>query len=148
MWEKLDSQLIRAFNRWSIPALRIALAVVYIWFGALKIANVSPVAGLVQSLYPSFPEPLFLAFLGVWEVLIGLGLLSGVFLRGTLALLWLQMGGIMLGLVTDPALFFQHSNPLLLNTDGEFLIKNLVLIAASLVVAGYQIKPWRKITSL
>jgi uncharacterized membrane protein YkgB len=96
---------------------------------------------MVEGLYPFLPEQLFLNILGVWEVLIGLGLLTGKFLRATLVLLWLQMGGIMTGLLVAPSMFFQGGNPLLLNMNGEFLIKNLVLIAASLVVAGHEVKP-------
>lgn len=142
-FDRLDHWFIQMSNRWSIPVLGVSLAIVYIWFGALKIAGVSPVLDLVQSLYPFLPEPAFLIILGAWELLIGLGLLTRVFLRTTLALLWLQMGGIMIGFVVSPGLFFEQYNPLLLNLNGEFLVKNLVLIAASLVVAGYQVKPFQ-----
>jgi len=141
----LDQRLIALFGRWGIPALRFALAIVYIWFGALKIAGRSPVLDLVRQLYPFLPEPWFLQILGAWELVIGLGLLAGRFLRIVLALLWLQMGGIMIGLIVAPHLFFQNMNPLLLNLNGEFLVKNLVLIAASLVVGGYQVKPLKDI---
>ena len=146
-FQEFDDRLIQAFNRWSIPVLGFSLAVVYLWFGALKVIGASPVLDLVQSLYPFLPEPLFLKILGVWELFIGLGLLTRRLLRTTLALLWLQMGGIMLGLVISPGLFFEHSNPFLLNLNGEFLVKNFVLIAASLVVGGYQVKPLDKVVS-
>lgn len=135
-------QAITAFlRRWSLPLLRVSLGIVYVWFGALKIAGASPVLGLIQNLYSSYPEPLFCVIIGIWELLVGLGFLSGKFLRTTIVLMLAQMGGVMSGLFMRPDLFFQDANPLLLTYDGEFLIKNLVLIAASLVIAAYCLKP-------
>ena len=71
-----------------------------------------------------------------WEIAVGVGLLFAVALRLTLFLFWLQMAGTFLVLVAKPAIAFQGGNPLLLTTEGEFVIKNLVLIAAGLVVGG------------
>lgn len=66
----------------------------------------------------------------------GLGLLFGVALRVVLFLFWLQLAGTFLVLVVRPDLAFQGGNPFLLTTLGEFVIKNLVLIAAGLVVGS------------
>lgn len=142
-----EEQVVGFLRRWSIPLLRISLGIVYVWFGALKIAGTSPVFSLIQTLHPSYPEPLFFMILGIWEVLVGLGFLFGKFLRTALILMWAQMGGIMIGLITDPHLFFQAASPLSLTYDGEFLIKNLVLITASLAIAGYGLKPRGKVVS-
>lgn len=139
--DQYEQSIVAFLRRWSLPLLRISLGIVYVWFGALKIAEASPVLGLIRNLYPSYPEPMLCTLIGFWEVLIGLGFLSGKFLRTTIVLMLVQMGGVMSGLVMRPDLFFQNSNPLLLTYDGEFLIKNLVLISASLVVAGYCLKP-------
>ena len=113
--------------------LRGSLAVVYIWFGLLKIFNISPVAGLIQALYPSFTQFHFIIILGVWEVVIGVGFLAQRTARWAVYLMWLQMVGIFAGLVVAPDLFFSRV-PWILTTDGEFVIKNLVLLVASLVV--------------
>jgi uncharacterized membrane protein YkgB len=59
-----------------------------------------------------------------------------VALRLTLLLFWLQMAGTLMVLVLRPDMAFQGGNPLLLTAEGEFVIKNLVLIAAGLVVGG------------
>jgi putative oxidoreductase len=144
MIKNLENAVVAFCAKWGITLLRISLGIVYVWFGALKIAGTSPVFTLIETLHPSYPEPMFFMILGVWEVLVGLGFLFGKFLRTTLVLMWAQMGGIMIGLVTDPHLFFQAASPLSLTYDGEFLIKNLVLIAASLVIAGYGLKPRAK----
>ena len=118
------------------PLLRMSLAVVFIWFGVLKIIGRSPVYELVaKTVYWVSPD-FFIPFLGVWEVLIGAGLLLRAALRLTLLLFWLQLAGTFLVLVLRPDIAFQHGNPLLLTTEGEFVIKNLVLISAGLVVGG------------
>jgi len=119
-------------QRNSPTLIRISLGIVYIWFGALKIFNVSPVAGLVSTTYPNFPEPFFLTFLGIWEVVIGIGLLGNFFMKIIILLLLLQMGGIFSGLFLRPNLYFQNGNILFLTANGEFVIKNLVLISGAL----------------
>ena len=116
--------------------LRFALAVVFIWFGALKVAGRSPVADLVAQTVYWVPPRFFVPFLGVWEVVVGMGLLLGVALRLVLFLFWLQMAGTFLVLILRPGVAFQDNNPLLLTTMGEFVIKNLVLIAAGLVIGS------------
>jgi putative oxidoreductase len=55
---------------------------------------------------------------------------------GILALLFLQLAGTFLVLLIWPEAAFQEGNPLFLTTEGEFVIKNLVLIAAGLAVGG------------
>lgn len=135
-WERLDRAMIAFMAAHGTRLLRIALAVTFIWFGALKIIGRSPVADLVAQTVYWLPPAFFVRFLGWWELIIGLGLLSGVALRLTLLLFWLQMAGTFLVLVLRPELAFQSGNPLLLTTTGEFVIKNLVLIAAGLVIGS------------
>ena len=67
---------------------------------------------------------------------IGVGLVSGKALRVILSLLFLQLAGTFLVLIILPEAAFQGGNPLFLTTEGEFVIKNLVLIAAGLAVGG------------
>lgn len=135
-----DERFITLMRRCGIPCLRIALGVVFLWFGALKIFGVSPVLGLIQSAYPFMPYPDFVLFLGAWEAAVGLGLIFKRALKITLVILWLQMAGTFTALAFSPAMFFAVGNPLLLTLEGEFVLKNLVLVAASLVIAGYEIK--------
>ena len=120
----------------SVRLLRVSLAVVFIWFGFLKVIGNSPVAELVARTVYWVPPERFLPFLGAWEMVVGLGLLCAVALRLTLFLFWLQLAGTFLVLVLRPDVAFQQGHPLLLTTEGEFVIKNLVLIAAGLVVGG------------
>ncbi len=135
-WRRIDNALILAMREHGVTVLRMALGVVFVWFGALKILGRSPVGDLVAHTVYWVDPAWFVPFLGIWEVVVGLGLLAGVALRLVLFLFWLQMAGTFLVLLLRPDLAFQHRNPLLLTVTGEFVIKNLVLIAAGLVVGS------------
>ncbi len=135
-WESVDGTVIHFMTRYGVLFLRIAVGITFAWFGALKIFGRSPVGDLVAQTVYWFPPNLFVPVLGYWEVIVGLGLLFGVALRLVLFLFWLQMAGTFLVLVLRPELAFQHENPLLLTMTGEFVIKNLVLIAAGIVIGS------------
>lgn len=89
----LDRSVIAIPGRIGLPALRVSLGVVFLWFGALKIAAVSPVTDLVTAVLdvawidPSSAVPA----LGVTEAIIGLGLLTGRGLRVVLVLFAAQL---------------------------------------------------------
>jgi len=142
-FRKFDQVFIEKMRRWGIPGLRVALGIVFLWFGALKVLGVSPVVELVAQTYYFLPIPsgLFFDILGVWEIVIGLGLIFKKCLRCTLALLWLQMAGTLAAPLFAPGIFFMDGNPLLLTVEGEFVVKNLVLIAASVVIGGHEVRP-------
>lgn len=134
--DRLDERATRFMQEYGITLLRLALAVVYIWFGALKIVDRSPVKALIADTAPWADTSWLLPVLGVWEVIIGLGLIFPVVLRLTLLLFWLQLAGTFLVFITAPGHAFQDDNPLLLSDSGEFVLKNLVLISAGLVVGS------------
>lgn len=135
-FDRLDRRTIVLLRRWSPLALRLALGIVFVWFGALKVFGVTPVAELVaRSVY--WVDPVWLVpVLGAAEVVIGLGLIVGRALRVVLALFALQMAGTFLVLVVQPEVAFQGGNPLLLTVEGEFVVKNLVLLAAGMAVGA------------
>ena len=135
-YERVDSSVVRTLDAWAPTLLRWALAIVFIWFGALKLIDRSPVEDLVAGTVPLLSSDAAMLAFGVLEVAIGLGLLFGVGLRIVLLLLMGQMLGTFLIFVTQPGESFQDGNPLLLTTTGEFILKNLVLIAAAMVVGG------------
>lgn len=134
--ERLDGTILAFLERAALPLLRLSLGVVLVWFGALKIAGETPVADLVaDTVYWADPS-WFVPLLGGFEVVVGIGLLLGRFLRMVLALFALQMLGTFLVLVIQPDVAFQDGNPLLLTTEGEFVIKNLVLLSAGLMIGS------------
>ncbi|MGI8911209.1 MAG: DoxX family membrane protein [Rubrobacteraceae bacterium] len=135
-FDEMDERVIRLLSRYGILFLRVSLGLTFVWFGALKVFDVSPVAELVAGVVYWVPPALFVPFLGVWEILVGIGLLSGRFLRVTLLFFLMQMAGTFLVLLVKPEVAFQGYNLLLLTTEGEFVIKNLVLISGGLVVGS------------
>jgi uncharacterized membrane protein YphA (DoxX/SURF4 family) len=135
-YESIDSKVVRTLDHWAPTVLRYALAIVFIWFGMLKVIDRSPVYDLVADTVFFLPGSVVVPAFGFLEVVIGLGLLLGVGLRFVLLLLVVQMLGTFLVFVTQPGESFQDGNPLLLTTTGEFVLKNLVLIAAAMVVGG------------
>jgi uncharacterized membrane protein YphA (DoxX/SURF4 family) len=134
--ERLDRSVTSLLDHWGVTVLRVSLAVVFIWFGVLKVAGRSPVEDLVADTVYWLPGRFVVPAIGVWEIVVGVGLLVPVALRLTLLLFWAQMAGTLLVLATQPGESFQGGNPLLLTVTGEFVVKNLVLIAAGLVVGS------------
>ena len=129
--------------------MRAALALVYIWFGYLKLIRRSPISGLIEDAYPRMPYPAFHYVLGAWEVAVGAGLAapllpldkrtSDVVTRVTLGTFWLQLAGTMAPIVLAPHRVFK-GRPDLLTMTGEFIAKNAVLAAAGLVI-GSTVRP-------
>lgn len=140
----IDDFLLALLRRWSIPVLRVALGLVFMWFGALKIVNASPVAILINETYSFLPIRIFLPILGGWEMLIGMCMIFKRVLRCALLLMCIHLSGTFLALCLAPNHFFREGIPFFLTADGEFVIKNMVLIAAGLVIGGYEITPVKK----
>lgn len=141
--DRLDDRVARFMRRHGVRLLRVAIGVVFLWFGALKLVpGLSPAEGLVKSTVYFVDPDLFYPVLAVWEVLIGLLLLFRPTVRGALFLLALQMPGTFLPFVVLPEVCFSSwpfSSPLdvfALTMEGQYIVKNIVLIAAGLVVGG------------
>lgn len=120
-------------------ALRISLAIVFVWFGALKLLGVSPVTELVAGAVPFVNPSWFVPMLGLIEVVLGVSLLVSAHPLVAVAMV-AHLAGTFSVLVMTPEVAFQGINPLLLTTEGEFVMKNLVLVAAALAV----IRPIRR----
>lgn len=90
---------------------------------------------LVAGTVPFVPAGLFVPTLGILEVLLGVALLIGRYLELVAAFLILHLSGTFLVLVVQPGEAFENGNPMMLTMTGEFVVKNVVLIAAGLVLA-------------
>lgn len=127
--------LLRWVAAVSLPAMRLALGLVYVWYGCLKVAGVSPAASLVRDMVSAIGSPSWIVpVFGVLEIFIGLWLLSGRHLRYLLPLFVAHMLGTLGVLVLLPGQSYQHHNPLALTFTGEFVTKNFVLLTAGIVV--------------
>ena len=131
----IDSKIAGWMAQYGLPLLRYSIAIVFIWFGLLKPLGMSPAADLVARTVVWFSPGWFVPFLGWWEVLIGLTLLYRPLIRVSILLLFLQMPGTMLPLVFLPEVCFTQI-PFGLTLEGQYIIKNLVLISAGLVIGG------------
>ncbi len=134
--DRIDRRVLEFLARWSVPLLRISLAIVFVWFGALKVLDITPVTDLVANTVYWVDPDWFVPVLGWAEIAIGLALLFNVFLRTAIALFLLQMLGTFLVLVIQPDVSFQDGNLFKLTVEGEFVVKNLVLLSAGLVIGS------------
>jgi putative oxidoreductase len=141
---RLDRLLIEFNRRHSMQMLRVTLALVFLWFGALKIFDVSPAADLVAKSLPFMPPRAAVLLMGLVELVVGVGLLTGWAIRVALMVFFAQMVGTLLTLVLQPAVSFEDGNPLRLSLTGEFIVKNLVLITAGLAILGAVPKPTKE----
>lgn len=114
---------------------RFALAIVFIWFGLLKPFHVSPADDLVRRTVYWVNPDWFIPLLGWWEVAIGVCMLVRPLIRVAVLLLMLQMPGTMLPLFILPEVCWVHF-PTVPSLEGQYIIKNVVLIAAAIVAGG------------
>ncbi|HRF60007.1 MAG TPA: hypothetical protein PLH94_08850 [Fimbriimonadaceae bacterium] len=139
--EKIDRMLVRWMASHGVALLRLSLGLVFLWFGAIKfVPGLSPAAelatGTISELTGGFVTPnVSLPLLAAWECLIGLGLMTGRWLRFTLLLLFLQMPGTLAPLLLSPESTFTQA-PFGPTLEGQYIVKNFVLISAGIVVGA------------
>ena len=132
----VEQRAVAVLRKVAPTLLRVSLGLVFVWFGALKLTGTTPVADLVARTVP-WPGPeVTVPALGAVEVLLGLALALRYRTAAVCAVMVAHLCGTFLVLVTQPDVAFQAGNPLLLTTEGEFVVKNLVLISAGLVLAA------------
>ena len=132
----LDILITSFMSRWGITLLRYSLGLIYIWFGILKPFGLSPAQALVENTVYWFDNPkTFVPILGWWEVVIGMTMCIKPLIRVSIFLLFIQMPGTFLPLILLPEVCFNNF-PLGLTLEGQYIIKNLIIISAALVVGS------------
>ncbi len=140
-FDRLDRIITGWMARYGITLLRVSLGITFFWFGSIKfIPGLSPAQDLatktIAVLSFGLVKPtVSIIVLALWESLIGLGLIFGVCMRLTLLLLFVQMLGTLTPLILFPGEAFAHV-PYAPTLEGQYIIKNLVLIAAGIVVGA------------
>ncbi|MBJ6613862.1 DoxX family membrane protein [Streptomyces sp. I4(2020)] len=123
----------------SIAVLRISVGVVYCWFGVLKLFPAGSPAEEIAAAAMSkltgglLPPHMSVPLLGTTEALIGLALVTGLLLRPALILFFAHMAGVFASLALLPGQMWHHGAPSL---EGQYVLKNLVLVAACLAVTS------------
>jgi uncharacterized membrane protein YkgB len=140
-FNRLDATITTWMAKNGVTLLRISLGIIFLWFGALKfIPGASPAQDLATRTiellsFGIIQSEVSILLLAAWETVIGLGLILGVYLRITLFLLFLQMLGTLTPLVLFPAETFMTA-PVSPTLEGQYIIKNLVLIASGIVIGA------------
>ncbi len=133
---KLDIFISKYMNTYGILLLRYSLAMVFIWFGLLKPLGISPAQELVENTVYWFDDKAtFVNFLGWWEVVIGFTMCIRPLIRISIFLLFLQIPGTFLPLVLLPEVCFTDF-PYGLTLEGQYIVKNLIIISSALVIGG------------
>ena len=140
-FNRIDRVVVNFMAAYGILFLRISLGIVFLWFGFLKFfPNLSPAEQLAAETinmlsFGLIPHDVARVTLAAWECLIGLGLLFGRFLRVTLLLLFLQMIGTVSPSFSCPTRC-SHAFPYAPTLEGQYIIKNIVLVSAAMVIGA------------
>jgi uncharacterized membrane protein YkgB len=125
-------------RRFNLPFARLALFVVYFWFGALKLVGVSPAGPLVSALWlktiPFIPLDKFIILFASYEMLIGILFLIPRLERLAITLLLLHVSTTVLPLVLLPDIVWQMF--LVPSLEGQYIIKNIVVVALALSIGA------------
>jgi uncharacterized membrane protein YphA (DoxX/SURF4 family) len=141
LFQRIDVRLTNWMARYGVILLRMSVGVVFLWFGVLKFfPNLSPAEELaartIETLTFGLIQPsLSLPVLAAWETLIGIGLITGKFMRATILLLFLQMLGTITPLFLFPTETFTRF-PYAPTLEGQYIIKNIVLVSAAIVIGA------------
>ena len=132
----IDRRLAHWMARYGMVFMRIGLGIIFFWFGALKLfPGLSPAEELVRNTIYFVNPDWFLPLLASWEMSIGLCFIFGRFMRLTLILFFLHMPGTALPLLILPEAVWTVF-PYGLTLEGQYIVKNLVMIGAGLVLGG------------
>lgn len=125
----------------SVTFLRCSLAVVLLWIGGLKFLDPSPVVGLLDASLPFLASPGFVYALGGFEVIAAALLISGSAVRIVTLLVAGQFAGTLLIFLIAPMVSYGEAGFPALSIVGEFLLKDIVLLSATLAVFAAQPVP-------
>lgn len=139
-FQLIDRRLTHWLAEHGLTLLRISIGVVFVWFGVLKFwPGLSPADQLATDTidllsFGLISEDLARVLLAVLETTIGLGLITGKFMRVTLLLLVGQMLGAATPLLLFPDLTW--SQLLVPTLEGQYILKNIVLVSAGLTIGA------------
>lgn len=136
---RFDAYIIRHSKHAALPIARGALFIIFFWFGLLKVMDVSPadplVAMLLNKTMPSVAFGAFRIFFGLYEMVIGLAFLVTGAERLAIIMLLPHMATTFLPLIILPNETW--TSVLVPSFVGQYIIKNLVIIALALSVAAH-----------
>lgn len=138
---EIHNLIIEKMGKIGIPLMRISIGIIFFWFGALKFFDgLSPAQTLaIETIdlmtFGIFTEKVIIYGLATWEVLIGIGMLFNLYIKQTIILLILQMAGTFMPVFLFPGEVF-NIFPYSLTLEGQYIIKNLVVISGAIIIGG------------
>jgi uncharacterized membrane protein YkgB len=139
----MEYLLISYARRINGPFVRVSLAIILAWIGALKFVDPSPVVGLLQASLPFLAFNAFVYLLGAIEIVVAILLVTGIFQ----AYAGLITVGLFLGTLTIFVIAPAVTNFPTLSLAGQFLLKDLGLMAAAVQVIAMAPVPQRRMAT-
>jgi uncharacterized membrane protein YkgB len=143
---RIDHEIIHFLRKAFVPSARVALFIVYFWFGLLKLLGYSPAGQLVHQLFDATIHFMsfntFYVLFALFEMIIGAVFLFPRFIRIAIPLLFVHMITTVMPLIFLPDVTW---NGFLLPTlEGQYIIKNFVIMAIAIGIASHANPlPWR-----
>jgi uncharacterized membrane protein YphA (DoxX/SURF4 family) len=139
-FQVIDRRATHWLAEHGLTLLRISIGLIFVWFGVLKFwPGLSPADRLATETidllsFGLITEDLARVLLAILETGIGIGLITGKFMRFTLLLLVGQMLGAVTPLFLFPEVTWSH---LFVPTlEGQYILKNIVLVSAALTIGA------------
>lgn len=126
-------------NRNLLIILRISIGIIYAWFGVLKFFHgYSPAEDIAintinKLTFGLIPQPVNIMLLAIWECVLGICLIAGVWMRTALIFLFIHMLCTFTPLIFFPSVSFKYA-PYGFTLVGQYIMKNIIIICAALLL--------------
>ncbi|GAC1391884.1 MAG: hypothetical protein NVSMB46_06090 [Candidatus Saccharimonadales bacterium] len=137
--KNIDTKIIHWTGQSFVPLARIAIFIIYFYFGVLKLLNQSPASPLAlaltaQTIGISYFNIAF-KLLAVYECIVGILFLIPRATRIVIPMLLLHLLIVCSPLILVPHLAWVH--PFIPTLEGQYIIKNVLLIALAIGLAAH-----------
>ena len=131
----------------STPFARIAIFVIYFWFGLLKVVGQSPASPMVKTLFDHtmgnfvhfITHGQFIIIFGIFEMIVGIAFLIPKFQKIAVALVAIHIITTTLPLfVLSKMIWVKFLVPTL---EGQYIIKNVAIVGLVISIAAHSKKP-------
>ncbi len=133
---KIDELIVKRMSKWGPTVECMALAIVFAWFGTLKLFGFPSASSIVAKTVYFFEPEITVPFLGAWEVAIGVSLVIPSLHRVAVFLLLTRLPGTLFALFFKMEVCFDLQT-MVPTTQGQYLLKELTLVGAALVIGGH-----------
>ncbi len=137
-YEAIDLRVIAFFKKMYVPVARISIFLIFFWFGFIKLIGLSPASPLAEALTTKtvgmqYFGALFIILAAI-ECLIGVLFLFPKMTRVVIPLLLFHMVIVCSPLVLVPEYTWQL--PFVPTLEGQYIIKNAVVVAVAIGIAA------------